>query len=265
MSFTVASYNILADAYICPEWYPATPPFVLDPSWRRPALVHHLTDLSTDVLCLQEVEPERFTACEAHLRPLGYSGHYARKRNGRPDGCAIFIRESAFSVQGAQTLYFADGSGTTPPTGYLALIVCLEHSTHALAVVNTHLKWDAPGTPLDAQRGYRQIRELLQARATLVPRCPSWIIVGDFNATADSPVVGALQSAGFVDAFQDQQTAFTCNPNRRAKRIDYLFHTPDLRSKAIGLTRIDDHTPLPSREEPSDHLAVMADFDRGGA
>jgi endonuclease/exonuclease/phosphatase (EEP) superfamily protein YafD len=136
--------------------------------------------------------------------------------------------------------------------------------THALAVVDTHLKWDAPGTPLGAQRGYRQIRELLDARATFVPRCPSWIIVGDFNDTADSPVVRSVRSAGFVDAYQDQAMAFTCNPNGRAKRIDYLFHTPDLCSQVIRLPRIDDHTPLPFREEPSDHLAVMAHFDWTG-
>ncbi len=258
MSFTAVSYNVLADAYIHPEWYPATPPSVLDPTWRQPALVRHLTKLSADVLCLQEVEPERFAAFDAHLRPLGYAGHYARKRGGKPDGSATFVREGSFSIQGVQTLHYADGSGTSPSSGHLALVVNLEHSTHKLAVVNTHLKWDAPGTPLEAQRGYRQIRELLDARATLVPRCPAWIIVGDFNAAADSPVVRALRAAGFVDTYQDQATAFTCNPNGRAKRIDYLFHTPDLCSVPGALPHIDDRTPLPSADEPSDHLAVMA-------
>jgi mRNA deadenylase 3'-5' endonuclease subunit Ccr4 len=98
MSFSVASYNVLADAYIYPEWYPATPPSVLDPSWRQSALVRHLAELSADVLCLQEVEAERFAVFDAHLRPLGYSGHYARKGGSKPDGCATFVRERSLLV-----------------------------------------------------------------------------------------------------------------------------------------------------------------------
>jgi endonuclease/exonuclease/phosphatase family metal-dependent hydrolase len=119
-------------------------------------------------------------------------------------------------------------------------------------------------TRLDTHLGSRKITELLGARASIAPGCSSWIIVGDFNVSVESPIVRAVRAAGFVDAYQDQATAFTCNPNGLAKRIDYLFHTPDIRSEAFGLPRIDDQTPLPSREEPSDHLAVLAQFDWAG-
>jgi mRNA deadenylase 3'-5' endonuclease subunit Ccr4 len=40
MSFSVASYNVLAEAYIRPDWYPNTPAAVLAPSHRHPTLLH---------------------------------------------------------------------------------------------------------------------------------------------------------------------------------------------------------------------------------
>jgi mRNA deadenylase 3'-5' endonuclease subunit Ccr4 len=65
MPFSVASYNILADAYIRREWYPKIPQSVLDPQRRTAALVRHLEGLSADVIWLQEVEPAVFTGIAA--------------------------------------------------------------------------------------------------------------------------------------------------------------------------------------------------------
>ncbi len=92
MSFSVASYNVLADAYINPRWYPDTPASILDPAWRELALVQRVVNLAADVICLQEVEPQRFAAMQDRLRQLGYEGRYAGKSGGKPDGCATFIR-----------------------------------------------------------------------------------------------------------------------------------------------------------------------------
>jgi hypothetical protein len=73
--------------------------------------------------------------------------------------------------------------------------------------------------------------------------------------------VRLLEHAGFVDAYRARPDLNTCNPNRRAKRIDYLFHTPSLRSRPRDLPAITDRTPLPSEQQPSDHLAVGASFE----
>lgn len=89
MSFTVATYNILANAYIRPAWYPHTPPEMLVAAQRGPALVRHIIGLAADILCLQEVEDGMFTALEEGLRPCGYTGHLTKKARGKPDGCAI--------------------------------------------------------------------------------------------------------------------------------------------------------------------------------
>src|SRR5688500_18903446 len=88
----LATYNILAPSYVRPEWYvEASLPF-LSPERRLPALVQHLEALDCDLLCLQEVEADWFTAIQARLASAGYEGRLAQKGAGKPDGCAAFFR-----------------------------------------------------------------------------------------------------------------------------------------------------------------------------
>jgi len=48
VSFTIATYNVLANAYIRPAWYPRTPPGMLVAAYRGPALVRHILGLVAD-------------------------------------------------------------------------------------------------------------------------------------------------------------------------------------------------------------------------
>ena len=260
LPFSLATYNILAQAYITPERYPRTPATVLASTWRRPALVHHVVTLAADVVCLQEVEDETFTAVQQVLEPRGYIGHFARKESGKPDGCATFIRRSALTLRRVHHLRYTDGSGTEPHSGHIALIVLLEYRGRPLGLVNTHLQWDPPDKPRDQQRGYRQISQLLQERGRIDPMCEAWIICGDLNVTSESHVVAGLRAAGFDYAHRTSGVMYTCNANARARMIDYVFHTETLRAQPVAVPVIDDQAPLPSFEQPSDHLALMAHF-----
>lgn len=56
MPFTVATYNVLASAYIKPEWYAGVPAHLLDPAWRVPAVARSVAALDADLVCLQEVD-----------------------------------------------------------------------------------------------------------------------------------------------------------------------------------------------------------------
>jgi mRNA deadenylase 3'-5' endonuclease subunit Ccr4 len=259
MSFTVATYNVLATAYIRAEWYPNTPVALLDASHRTPALVGHVAALEADVLCLQEVERDVFAALEEHLRPQGYAGVFAGKAQGRPDGCATFFRTAVFTFIEATRVEYRDAPDARADSGHVAQLVRLQHARRTLGVANTHLKWDPPATPRDAQYGYRQATQLLaecDARAAT-----AWIVCGDLNATPGSDVVTALRAAGLQFTHQDEAQAHTCNSNATAKTIDYLFYSPALRSTPAVLPVVGDHTPLPGRDQPSDHIAVSARFE----
>ncbi len=261
MSFSVASYNVLADSYVKREWYPAVPAALLAPGTRTPGLVRHIEELGADVVCLQEVEPAVFTAVRDRLGPLGYDARYARKGAGKPDGCATFVRREVFAVRRVRSLYYADGRGGKPDSGHVALVLALEGGGRRLGLANTHLKWEAAGTPPEARWGYREVAQLLAERDVLGPGCHGWIVCGDFNATPDSAEVRALEGAGFDHAFVGRAGAYTATANRRAKQIDYLFHTRNLRAQPGDVPAIGDDTPLPSAEQPSDHLAILARFE----
>ncbi|MGH7766898.1 MAG: endonuclease/exonuclease/phosphatase family protein [Candidatus Binatia bacterium] len=251
-SFSVASYNVLAGAYIHPAWYRRTPVMVLQPAWRVPALAQHVANLAADVICLQEVEAETLGALRTRLAALGYAVEYARRKGGQPDGCATFYRKEIFAFAGARTIAYEDGDGD------IALVVSLQIGDRGIAVANTHLAWEPPDAPSHARRGPRKMRRLLAEHEA--DGRAAWLICGDLNATPDSEIVGGFQGAGFQYAHYDLSAAYTCNANGQAKTIDYLFHSTALGAEPQPVPRITDETALPSAAEPSDHLPVVSRF-----
>ncbi|MCC6554158.1 MAG: endonuclease/exonuclease/phosphatase family protein [Polyangiaceae bacterium] len=245
----VVSYNILADAYLRPEYFPHTPPEILDPARRRAAMIERLVSLSADVYCLQEVEEPMYRALAAALP--GHERRFAQKSGKKVDGCATFWR--GLSLASERTLRYAD------ETGHVALLLTLEDAAgRRLGVANTHLKWEPLDAPPESRVALGQVRQLLGA---LDPGGGvEWIACGDFNATPDSGILREAALAGLRDPFEGRD-AFTANSNGRAKRIDYLLHTAALTCRPLDPPTIADDTPLPSSSEPSDHLPVRGDID----
>jgi len=261
MPFTVATHNILATAYVKPDWYEGVPEQLLRPESRLLAVVNHVEALHADILCLQEVEPTVFSALNNRLGPLGYTGYFEQKGQGRPDGCATFIRSNLFAVRQLQRLEYCDRENSPERnSGYVALLLALESDGHMLGVANTHIRWNKPGTPRDEHVGYRQVTDLVETCRTFEPRCSDWVICGDFNAAPDTEVVGAMRNAGYVFAHADRPNVRSAVANGRAKLIDYVFHTAGLRAKPLDPPVIADDTKLPSQDQPSDHLALVAEF-----
>jgi mRNA deadenylase 3'-5' endonuclease subunit Ccr4 len=164
----VVSYNVLADSYIKPAFYPGADQQHLNPAWRRAALIERIASFPADVICLQEVEADLFARLQARL--AGFSGRYAPK-TGKPDGCATFVREP---VRLWHALEYSDGSG------HVALLAEVEAPGRPFGIANTHFRWGPPGTRI----GLDQAIELLNA----IGEGP-WIIAGDFNAGPNSALV----------------------------------------------------------------------------
>ncbi len=239
MELTIATWNVLADAYIRPSWFPLTEARHLDPAWRRPAVAAHARALAVDVLCLQEAELALVDLL-GREHPVGCheARHYASKGLGKPDGCATFVRN--VSVHDHGRIEFADD------TGHVALVVTVIVGGRKIAVANTHLRF---------QIGLAEIRELLAQRKALSPDAEAWVIVGDFNVEPKSDVTWALADAGFVDL---DPGGFTCNSNLSPKRIDFVFASAELAGEAKPLPPMTRNTALPNAEEPSDHRPVVA-------
>ncbi|KAF0243793.1 MAG: hypothetical protein FD180_3081 [Planctomycetota bacterium] len=251
MSFTVASWNILADAYIRPDIYRECRPDAIDPALRLGRLIDRVEALAADVVCLQEIEAE-FSARLALAIP--WKRCFAKKGGARKDGCEIRVRPPAAPGPWDSFLY-ADGSG------HVAIVAVVLLAEGPVAIATTHLKWDPPGTAAAQRYGLRQTEELLAALRERAPGIP-WIACGDFNVTADDAVLARFAEAGFSDAYDSMPLASTCVANGRARRIDFMLYTAGLMAKPRPLSLLTDDAILPSVKIPSDHLAIAATFER---
>ncbi len=258
-SFRLVSYNVLATSYIRPEFYPDTPAELLAERHRVPALVRYIADLHADLYCLQEVEHDTFETINTALGPMDYGAQLARKGGLRPDGCAMLFQLGRLRLVGAVRLEYEEGLGQAP-SGHVAQIVVLECGSRQFGVANTHLKWDPPGVAPARQYGYRQVCELLSALRSDPYRGLPWIICGDLNASLSSDVVHALLHAGFTYSHTAPHDGATCNANRTAKMIDYIFSEAPLQARPFPLVPVDDTTPLPGPTQPSDHVPVVAEI-----
>ncbi len=252
----ISSYNILAPTYARPDRYPFTDSRLLAWGARRDRLAARISGLDADVICLQEVEPYVYRFLQDRLDANGYRAVYAQKSQNRPDGSATFYREDRLTLNEERLYRFHDGTGSAD-SGHLALTAHFEFEGLAVTVVNTHIRWDRPESRGREHVGYRQVIELLEW-------CPNeapcwWVVCGDFNAEPDSDLVAEVLSHRFTDAYGAAPQP-TANSERRAKRIDYLFHSEAFVSKPTPLPEIADVTPLPSEIEPSDHLPISADL-----
>ena len=248
----VSTYNVLADAYVRRAYYPLTPDAVLDPARRRPALLSRIEALDADLVCLQELEPAVFSFLEARLAARGFSA-WMSPRPGRPDGCAILAREPV-RVLSVRSLAFDDGRGGRP-SGHVAQLAEVAIGERTLSLANTHLKWDPPGASPEERWSLRQAGELL---ATLGDSVPA-IVCGDLNATPEDALLDLFRRNGFLEAHPGAPP--TCNPGRRAKTIDYVLVRGARVVEPMATAPVGDLTPLPSEEEPSDHVPLLARID----
>jgi endonuclease/exonuclease/phosphatase family metal-dependent hydrolase len=110
-----------------------------------------------------------------------------------------------------------------------------------LHVIATHLHHvDADGT-----LRMPQVQALLDAWA----QQPRTIVLGDLNAQPDSREMQLLREAGLLDAFMSSGASgegFTFRSDDLNRRIDYLYHSPDLIARDFNVS--------PSRA--SDHAAI---------
>jgi endonuclease/exonuclease/phosphatase family metal-dependent hydrolase len=240
----VASYNVLADSYIRPDRYPRCEPEHLTPAWRHARLASRVGALAAEIVCLQEVEADVLARLAAAL-----PAHEVRwlPKPGRADGVAIATR---VPIVAEHRLAYPD------ETGRVALMVVVLLERRRLGVVSTHLK-------LDAAIGLSQAEALLEALGSVA--CDGWVVCGDLNATPGSAIVERLVAGGLADAHAGRG-AYTSNFAGGPSRIDYVLHTAAVASEPlVERPSITPESVLPSLDEPSDHLPVVARVGWGDA
>jgi endonuclease/exonuclease/phosphatase family metal-dependent hydrolase len=114
-----------------------------------------------------------------------------------------------------------------------------------LLVIDTHLHHLGP----DSDARVEQVPPLL----AFWNDQPAAIILGDLNAEPGSPEMDMLAAAGLVDAWSlaGQGDGYTYSSLQPVKRIDWIWHSPDLTPVDIEVIQT----------TASDHMPVLATFE----
>jgi|FLYL01.1.fsa_nt_gi endonuclease/exonuclease/phosphatase family metal-dependent hydrolase len=218
------------------------------------AIARVIEDTEASIVALQEVPRGRLISGvtdELTLlqRRLGFE-HAAFFGTTDPTwGNAVLSR---FPILGVDTAYLPQ-VGTPLRRGYLGVTV--DVAGRELLVISTHLQHinDPAVHDQDPEADLypvhrEQIATILDEWAGVRPA----VLMGDFNARPGWRQITELLAAGWVDAWAEAGIGdgFTSNSADPRYRIDYIFHTPDMRAVDAGVIRSD----------ASDHFPVVADL-----
>src|ERR1043166_318138 len=136
MSITIATWNVLAQAYVRADTHGRCDRRALGGVARRALIVERVAALvagadGVDVLALQEAEEPLVQALARRLKPAHHVA-FAQKSEGKPDGCALVVKTELVHAPLA-ALSYADG------TGHVAQLMKVDGPTGPLVVANTHL------------------------------------------------------------------------------------------------------------------------------
>eukprot|EP00656_Telonema_subtile_P058335 TRINITY_DN9854_c0_g1_i4.p1 TRINITY_DN9854_c0_g1~~TRINITY_DN9854_c0_g1_i4.p1 ORF type:complete len:380 (+),score=103.24 TRINITY_DN9854_c0_g1_i4:147-1286(+) len=143
LSLRVVQYNVLADVYAKPDWFPYCNPAYLGWDYRKANLMMELIAMDADILCLQEVDrygdfflPE--------LRCRGYRGVFAKRpHKQKRDGCAVFYKHARLKKKEDHSIQLNDlvrRGGNRFATNNVAQLLSFEvDGADLLYVLNVHL------------------------------------------------------------------------------------------------------------------------------
>ena len=260
MPFTVATYNVLASAYIQRAWYRRTPALALTPAWRVPALVQHISNLGAESFVFRRSSRKLSLPCGRRSASAATAANTRANLPRDPTASRYFIGARFLNCSARACSLTRMALARRIPVTLRQSRYCVAPTAYSALSIRISC-----GTRLEqrpaAQIGLRQARQLLTEYESCAADARGWIISGDFNVTPQSEIVALMEQAGFRYAHCDLPDVYTCNIGAKARLIDYLFHSAKFYANPLAPTRIDDKTILPSASEPSDHVALMATFN----
>lgn len=205
--FSILSYNMLCQMYAKRRNFPGIDPSFLDWKFRRHLLWAEFMCYGADVICLQEMD--RY---EEHWRKqftkMRYSSVYKRRTRSKSDGCAVFWRDSVFSLVESDSVEFNDLAvfsnmnrvDEQRATDNVAIMVVLRHkaTNRLLIVVNVHLFWDPSFPEIKLEQCFYLLQKLHEYRYSIQNKLMidgeeiPFVLCGDFNSLPDSEVYELL-------------------------------------------------------------------------
>ena len=229
-TFTVATYNVLADLYCNSDMYGYVPDWALAWAYRRQNILKEIVNYNADILCLQEVQSDHYEDFfQGEMAKYGYASVYKKKTaqvfsEGKfvIDGCAIFFKKDKFALikkyevefnKAALSLVESLGGATQKKDALnrlmkdnIALIVVLEAldvdqqllqgKRQLLCVANTHIHANTEHNDVKLWQVHTLLKGLEKiATSAEIPM----VVCGDFNSVPGS-AAHSLLSNGRVPA-----------------------------------------------------------------
>lgn len=229
----LATFNVLADAYISYGDYSHATPELMQPGARIEHLSHQINHLGVDVIGLQEADR---SLVEVFEDDKNWQSFWTPKGRNKPDGCLTLVK-SNLGISDHESHLYNDGSG------HVFQLV----RVGGIAIANTHIKW----APEDDRNhiGVGQTKELLAA----LDDQQAAVILADCNGRPGGRVQTMVEEAGFTSLSGERQTAIV---NGELVAID-LLAIKGLKGMLVP-TNYDLHA-IPNEICASDHAPVIAE------
>ena len=276
-SVTIASWNVrnylLKDRYLEGTYRPDYP----KPETRKKSLRRQLLEVSPDILLLQEIGNESFLLeLKRDLRADGLHYPYDSllKIQDEPRALAMLSRIPPQSMLLKNNLDFAYfGKRRRVKRGLMQLR--FEHRGVTWSLLHLHLKSRYQTHPKDPNAAIRREREARAIRNYLREKYPPkksrhpYLILGDFNATADqAPLRRFLNVSDTTLAYEiplsdpyGTHWTYFHKKSRTYSQVDYALMNPAM--KKHKHIRISDARIIPSPEgmpRPSDHRMILVEL-----
>lgn len=223
-------------------------------SWplRRRATLATLAHLDADIVGLQEVYGFQLRWLLRRLPGYVAVGD-GRNGSGRGERSPVLLRTSAAQLMEARTHWYGGGGpgsrlpGAQFPRVATVVDLVVEPSGPTVQVVNTHLDEASEASRL------RSAEEVLTLLETDTPQ----LILGDFNARPDSPVLARLIGAGLrpVAPADGAGTAHRFRGGTEGPQLDHILVSRHWTNNGCVVA-----TDRTSRRLPSDHWPLVADL-----
>lgn len=235
---------------------------------RKQMVADTITDNAADIFGLQEAKFHQLEDIENAL--VQYDHYYACRNDGSQKGesCPIFYRKDRFVQTDSGTFWFS-GTPAKPGSkgwGNLWPRICswvhlIDQSTnHGLYVYNVHMDNLSQHS---REKSVRLLADRIAGRKTPDP----FIVMGDFNMTADNPAMRYLKKIGhdtpyprMVDAWSLANLDKTDNGTRHGfgggtsgPKIDHIPLGDGIMPLAVNIDR-----RSYNGRYPSDHFPVIA-------
>lgn len=250
--------------------------------YRFPLILREILSHGPDIICLQEVDVNRFEDFKLALNEAGYEGLYCKKAwKKTKDGSAVFWRSARFLLQCSEAVLLKRD------TNMKALLVKLAAPAGILVTVCcTHLKcgMENENIRLEQIGNLEKSLELFAAGTAI-------ILCGDLNShfapirlctsecccdtscTFEPKVIPALESSGFRNAYArfPSFTTWCGFEDRDVKAtFDYILTKGPVETCAVLELPSEEYVVqfaerLPNSTCPSDHLCLVADLEFGMA